>query len=236
MKNRIWSLPVVIFGIVLLVVNGCKKEDNAPSNIIKDIDGNVYNTVTIGTQVWMLENLKTTKFNDNTDIPLVTDTVEWAALSTPAYCCYNNDDSVLKATYGSLYNAYTVNAGKLCPTGWHVPTDEEWKVLEMYLGMTHIEADNLDGRGADQGIKLKSTSGWNSGGNGTNTSGFTALPGGFRNINGEFYGIGRFGYWWSASESSINRSWFRLVDYDINGVVRGERDNVLGFSVRCVRD
>ena len=111
----------------------------ATPNVV-DIDGNVYHTVTIGTQVWMVENLKTTRYNDGTAIPLVTDGTAWAALTTPGYCWYNNDSATYKNTYGALYNWYAVNTGKLAPTGWHVPTDSEWTVLTTYLGGESLQA------------------------------------------------------------------------------------------------
>jgi len=101
---------------------------------ITDIDGNYYTTVTIGTQVWMVENLKTTKYNDGTGIPLVTDNTVWCNLSTPGYCWYNNDETTYKNPYGALYNWHTVHTGKLCPSGWHVPTDSEWITLTSYFG------------------------------------------------------------------------------------------------------
>jgi uncharacterized protein (TIGR02145 family) len=206
------------------------------STTITDTDGNVYKTVTIGTQIWMSENLKTTKYNDNTDIPLVEDASAWAGLSTPGYCWYNNDATANKATYGALYNWYTVNTGKLCPTGWHVPTDAEWKTLEMYLGLTQAEADASGWRGTDRGSQLKNSTGWNSGGNGTNTSGFSALPGGGRGTTGAFYDVGGLGKWWSSTEYGTSSAWYRLLIYS-NGIIsRGLLSTPDGFSVRCLGD
>jgi hypothetical protein len=134
MKNKFWFYSLILVGLVVLICNSCKKEKDSPSNLVKDIDGNVYDTVTVGTQTWMVENLKTTRYNDGTAIPLVTKSVAWETLSTPGYCWYNNDESTYKAPYGALYNWYTVNTGKLCPTGWHVPGDSEWIVLIDFLG------------------------------------------------------------------------------------------------------
>jgi uncharacterized protein (TIGR02145 family) len=137
----------------------------------------------------MAENLKTNRYNDGSQILNVTGDADWVALKTGAYRWYNNDAATYKNTYGALYNWYTVKTGKLCPTGWHVPSDDEWKQLEMTLGMTQAEADSwwgedcFDiGRGTDQGTQMKTTSGWidvweGISGNGTNTSGFSALPG-----------------------------------------------------------
>jgi uncharacterized protein (TIGR02145 family) len=236
MKCRIWICAVMILGITLILSAGCKKDEETPSGEIKDRDGNVYHTVTIGTQVWMVENLKTTKYNDGSPIPLVTDGSAWTELSTPGYCWHNNNEAANKDTYGALYNWYTVNTGKLCPKGWHVPTDAEWKTLEMYLGLTQAEADDFGYRGTDQGTQLKNTSGWNSGGNGTNTSGFSALPGGGRNLNGTFFSIGSYGIWWSSSEVGTNYAWFRYLSYNYGYVFRSNDSKQNGFSVRCLRD
>ena len=111
--------------------------------VVQDIDGNNYLTVTIGTQIWMAENLRTTKYNDGTAIPLVTDNTTWANLTTPAYCWYNNDAKTNGSTYGALYNWYSVNTKKLCPTGWHVPNDTEWTTLTTYLGGTAVAGGKL---------------------------------------------------------------------------------------------
>ncbi|MEI6753331.1 MAG: fibrobacter succinogenes major paralogous domain-containing protein [Paludibacter sp.] len=202
-----------------------------------DIDGNLYHTVTIGTQTWMVENLKTTTYNDGTSIPNVTDPTAWSALATPAYCWYNNDAATYKNTYGALYNWYTVNTGKLAPTGWHVPTDAEWTILENYVS-AHLGASGSVAKA------LAATTNWTSstttGAPGNiltinNSSGFTALPGGYRSN----YGLGdagNFGYWWSSTEYSAGNAWVRYL-YDGSGYLGryyGSKYN--GFSVRCVRD
>ncbi len=171
------------------------------SNILTDHDGNVYKTFLIGTQTWMAENLKTTKLNDGTSIPLVIDTTSWSNLATPAYCWYNNDPDY-KNPYGALYNWYTVNTGKLCPTGWHVPSDTEWTMMTNYLGGESLA-----------GGKLKSTSGWNNPNTGaTNETGFTAIPGGNRisSPGALFYGLGDMGCWWT-SESIDDWATNRLI-------------------------
>jgi uncharacterized protein (TIGR02145 family) len=195
---------------------------------VTDNDGNVYNTVTIGTQTWMAENLKTTKYNDNTSIPLVTDNTAWAALTTSGYCWYNNDAATYKATYGALYNWYTVNTGKLCPTGWHVPTDAEWTTLTTYLGGESIAGGKL---------KATGTTYWASPNTGaTNESGFTALPGGYRYGNGTCFSIGGYGIWWSSTEYSATYAWYRAVSYDDADVNRFSDYKQDGLSVRCLRD
>jgi uncharacterized protein (TIGR02145 family) len=197
---------------------------------VSDIQGNVYKTIQIGSQTWMTENLKTIKYKDGTGIPLT------YSYSTPCYCWYNNDSVSNCANNGALYNWYTINTGSLCPTGWHIPADTEWKTLEMYLGMTQQEADAIGGRGTDQGIQLKNSSGWDNGGNGTNTSGFRALPSGTREGGGGFFSLGYGGAWWSSTESSSIGAIMRSVDYNYNKVGRGEHNKDGGFSVRCLLD
>jgi uncharacterized protein (TIGR02145 family) len=217
------------------------------SSTVTDIEGNVYNTVKIGTQVWMLENLKTTKYNDGTAIPLVTDSTAWTYLSTPAYCWYKNDAATYKNKYGALYNWYTVNNGKLAPTGWHVATDEEWTTLENYL---IANGYNYDGstQGDYYAKSLAATTDWaidtytDAGAIGTdlsknNRSGFSALPGGDRgSSNGSFYDVGDNGYWWSSTESNTYDAWYRDMYYGNSSVYRNGSDKQNGFSVRCVRD
>jgi uncharacterized protein (TIGR02145 family) len=119
------------------------------------VDGNTYKTVTIGTQIWMAENLKTTKFNDITLIPLVTDNTAWGALTSAAYCWYANDQTTNKPIYGAIYNFYTVKTGKLCPAGWRVPTDADYQTLEQFLGMDPSQLSAYEWRGTDQGAQMK---------------------------------------------------------------------------------
>ncbi len=194
---------------------------------ITDIDGNTYKTVTIGTQTWMAENLKVTKYNDGIAIPNVTDNTAWRELTTGALCDYDNTPSNSE-TYGKLYNWHAVNTGKLCPTGWHVPSDAEWTELTDYLGGT-----------SDAGGKLKETgtTHWNSPNTGaTNETGFTALPGGYRDLDGTFHDFGYYGHWWSAPEGNAVNAWTRAMIYNYSDVLRGSNDMELGFSVRCLRD
>jgi len=197
-----------------------------------DADFNHYAVVTIGSQTWMVENLKTTKYNDGSSIPLVTDPVEWSNLLTPGYCWYNNDEATYKNTYGALYNWYAVNSGNLCPTGWHVPFDhwsgsQEWTALVECLGGPYIA-----------GGKLKETgiAHWNTpNGDATNEKGFAALPGGDRDSYGSFLSVGEYGSWWSASTTS-NVGWFRRMNY-INGIIGYGNYNMKGgFSIRCLKN
>ena len=200
-------------------------------------DGQTYTTIQIGTQCWMSENLAATKYNDGTDIPLVTDNSAWASLTTPAYCWYNNDSATYASTYGALYNWYSADTSILCPTGWHVPSDGEWKTMEMALGMSQSQANVTGWRGTtDEGEKMKSTSGWNNNGNGTNSSGFNALPGGFRGGGGPYSNLGNGGIWWSSSEGSGTAAWYRSLLYGTNLVGRYNVNKAYGYSVCCLKN
>jgi uncharacterized protein (TIGR02145 family) len=199
---------------------------NSPFMCI-DYDGNAYPTFTIGTQTWMAENLRVTHYRNGDAIPNVTDNTAWAALSTGAYCWYNNDQAT-NAKYGVLYNWYTVNDSRgLCPQGWHAPTQAEWTGLTTYLGGWEVA-----------GGKMKSVSAlWFSPNtDATNNSGFSGLPGGFRVYNGTFYNIGNLGYWWSSTEYTSTYAWYRYLYSNSGYVSVSDDDKRFGFSVRCLRD
>ena len=202
--------------------------DTTTNSTITDVDGNVYTSVTIGTQEWMVENLRTSKYSDGTSIPNVIGNTDWYKLSTGAWCNYDNGSSN-DATYGKLYNWYAVETGKLCPTGWHVPTDAEWTVLTNYLSANGHN-------GFTEGTALKATSGWVSG-NGTDDYGWLGLPGGGRiHDNGYFFGIGGNGNWWSSSQYNTSIAWTRSLKFDYDYVIRYSNNKKNGFSVRCLRD
>jgi uncharacterized protein (TIGR02145 family) len=203
------------------------------SDCIKDIDGNVYKTVTIGTQTWVAENLKTSKYSDGTTIPNITDNTQWKNDSTGAWCYYNND-AANSAKYGKLYNWYavssTTNGNKnVCPTGWHVPTDAEWTVLTDYLGGASVAGGKM---------KEVGTTNWNNPNtDAMNTSLFTALPGGQRDgIIGLFGNVGINGRHWSSSEYSSGNAWYRNFTNFLNSVGRTNFDKKSGFTVRCLKD
>ena len=208
---------------------------------VTDVDGNVYQVVTIGSQVWMAENLQVTHYRNGDPIPNVTDDVAWENLTTGAYSNFANsaDNAV---TYGRLYNWYAVNDSRnLAPEGWHVPSDDEWKELEMYLGMSQVEADATGWRGTDEGGKLKETgtTHWDNPNIGaTNESGFSALPGGSRGFGGNFISLGYETAIWSSTESTAHNpyAWYRYLTSGNEGVTRGTHDKRDGFSVRCVRN
>ena len=202
-----------------------------PIITVTDIDGNVYHTVTIDTQTWMVENLKTTRYRNGDPIPNVTN-VAWDGLTTGAYCWYNNDEATYKAGYGALYNWYAVADGRnIAPAGWHVATDAEWTTLTTFLGGESIAGGKLKERGIAH---------WHSPNYGsTNESGFTALPGGYRSGYGAtFNQIGYSGYWWTSTEYYPAASAYsRSMGYDYSGADRNYYYNdIVGFSVRCIKD
>jgi uncharacterized protein (TIGR02145 family) len=192
-----------------------------------DIDGNIYDTVAIGTQVWMKQNLKVSKYRNGDSIPTNLSNSTWQATTSGAYAIYNNtatNDSI----YGKLYNWYAVADSRgLCPTGWHVPGDAEWTTLENFLGGSSVA-----------GGKMKAVSSlWTAPNTGaTNSSGFTGLPGGNRDGNGTFFFIGFFGYWWSSTQASSPDAWYRVLSYVNANSYRDLITKTYGFSVRCVRD
>jgi uncharacterized protein (TIGR02145 family) len=193
---------------------------------VSDNDGNTYKTIQIATQTWMAENLKTTKLNDGTAIPLVTDGTAWALLSTPGYCWYDNNDPVYKASYGAIYNWYAVNTGKLCPTGWHVPSDPEWTTLTNNVGGETIAGDKLKETGVTHWLTPNTEA--------TNQSGFTALPGGYRDNYGSYYHNGDYGYWWSVTEYSASKAYYRFIIS--SGIVTVYYYKEYGLSVRCLKN
>ena len=201
-----------------------------------DIDGNVYQTVVIGTQVWMEENLKTTKYRNGDSIPNVIDPSNWESLTTGAYCWYNNDASY-KSIYGALYNGFVLNDSRnIAPVGWHLPSDDEWKTLEKFLGMNSWDLDNEIWRySGDVGMKIKSISGWANNSNGDNSSGFNALPGSFRQSYGGFDTIGYYEQFWSSTIVGSD-AWIRYVTSGLNAICRPLVNLKYGYSIRCIKD
>ena len=196
----------------------------------KDGDGNLYNVIKIGNQRWLKENLKTTKYNDGTAIPNVTDNTAWVSQVTGAYCDYANNPAN-SATYGRLYNWYVVtstNPKNACPVGWRLPTDSEWTTLTTYLGGESVAGGKL---------KETGTTHWTTPNTGaTNETGFTALPGGNRGGAGTFGNMGGLGFWWTDTEYDANNSMSRYLNFDYAGITRNGYGKNQGFSVRCLRD
>ena len=206
------------------VIYGCEKETKLPV----DGDGNMYDTIRIGTQIWLAEDLKTTKYNNGVSIPLVTDNAQWASMSSAAFCWYENNPA-FNENYGALYNWWAVKVSFLCPVGYHVPTKEEWQTLIDYLGGEEIAGDKL---------KATGTQFWQTGNNATNVSGFTAMPGGMRNHNDGFYNSMRYdGYWWSSSQGITGTYGSRLkINYSSDNTNLTSWFKQSGFSVRCIKD
>ena len=199
-----------------------------PCEIITDYDGNTYQTVKIGNQIWMKENLKVTHYQNGDAIPEVTDNTAWSNLTTGAYCNYNNDPNNANI-YGRLYNWYTVTDSRnLCPVGWHMPTDAEWTILTDFLGGESVAGGKMKEAGTTHWISPNTGA--------TNESGFTGLPGGNRNYRGEFNGINGGGGWYSSTEYSTTVAWSRYLNYDNASVSRNSFSRHDGFSVRCLKD
>ncbi|MBI5185448.1 MAG: fibrobacter succinogenes major paralogous domain-containing protein [Nitrospinae bacterium] len=194
---------------------------------ITDIDGNVYNSVVIGTQTWIKENLKVTKYRDGTAIP--TTTVDISAETSSAYQWAYNGDESNAATYGRLYTWFAATDSRgLCPAGWHLPTDAEWTTLTDYLGGESVVGGKMKEAGTTHWASPNTSA--------DNSSGFTALPGGYRSLTGPFDTIGYTGRWWSATEYTATNAWLRRLSSDYGYVNRYDLGKSNGFSVRCVKD
>ena len=204
------KILIGFIAIGLLTFVGCEKEDDSSIEYgegATDIDGNTYQSVIIGTQEWMSENLRTTKYSDGTAIPNVIGNTDWENLSTGAWCHYDNDIDY-ESTYGKLYNWYAVETGKLCPAGWHVPTHAEWT--------------EFASRSYLRGISI----------GGTDDYGWNCLPGGGRRF---FFGdIGYLGHWWSSSQQNADDAWY--FELRNTGFMSRDYSKNFGFSVRCLRD
>lgn len=193
---------------------------------VKDIDGNEYKTVIIGTQTWMVENLKVTKYNDGTPIETTTIDVEWSKLSDGGYCWYNNDESKNKNPYGAIYNWYAVNTGKLCPKGWHVPNNEEWEVLLNYLG-NYIAGEKL---------KITGTEYWEKGSYANNETGFSGVGAGSRNFFGTYDGLGKYCSFWSSTVTTDSNAYYWNLSDNHAGLTFATFNKATGYSVRCIKD
>jgi uncharacterized protein (TIGR02145 family) len=240
MANLVIPRTFIIFltGLLFLFGTSCNrfKQEKAVVTdlisptpaVVEDRDGNVYHTVTIGTQVWMVENLRTTRYDNGEAIPMVKDDSQWNKLTTGAFCNYENDASY-GSTYGHLYNFYTtLDTRNLCPAGWHVPTDEDWDILSSFLGGDLIAAGKM---------KDTKASSWDPPNFGaTNESGFTALAGGYRSIKGTFHSLGSYTFLWSSTAYAPETGWCRYFQNGSDRMDRIDNYKAFGFSVRCVKD
>ena len=201
--------------------------------MLSDAEGNLYQTIEMGNQLWMAENLRSTKYNDGTEIPYISDSYNWENnTSNPAYCWYYNSAYEYKQEYGALYNWHVISTEKICPSGWHIPTDAEWSILV-----------SIWGGESQAGGKLKEagTAHWKSPNTGaTNESGFRARPGGLRDYKGVYHGtdnkIGSYGYWWSATVKNNESSWAYIMYYNNSTILRHSANKQTGYSLRCIKD
>lgn len=220
----------VNYATVLTLVPTSNQEINFEFTACIDGDGNNYPVVKIGNQTWMTENLKTTRYNDSTEIPSVNSN-NWIYLTTPGFCWFNNDELEYKNEFGALYNWYAVsmanNGNKnICPEGWHVPSDVEWTELSSNLGNT--SAAKLRESGNEH---------WSySPVNGTNETGFSAIPAGYRGSIGTYLDLEFSGSWWSSTASYAGKAWSRIISYDDNIMQKNNADKIDGFSVRCIKN
>jgi len=218
-------------GLIFILTDCSKKDDNIPISIT-DIDGNVYTSVTIGTQVWMVENLKTTKYRNGDLIGTTAPaTLEISQEATPKYQWAYDDDENNVVTYGRLYTWYAVtDTRNVCPVGWHVPSDAEWTTLTTSLGGEDVAGGKLKEAGTIHWQAPNEAA--------TNESGFTALPGGYRYFFGDYYHhIGNYGLWWSSTENSTADAYYRTMFYGFTNVISYLYIyKQSGFSVRCLRD
>jgi uncharacterized protein (TIGR02145 family) len=250
-RRLIWAVPaaLVVASLVLvptfLLIGGCSNDDNpvvpeiAPSTTVTDIDGNVYQTVKIGDQWWMTQNLKVTRYRNGDPIPDVTLDAEWTALATGASSAYEHNAANV-ASYGLLYNWYAAaDTRHIAPAGWHVPSEDEWQELERQLGMSQAQVDSMGWRGGVEGGKLKEAgaSHWTAPNEGaTDEVGFCAMPGGMRHMAGYFQALGTDVYFWTATAPNVDRAWLRSVSRGSTRIYRTNDDKRYGLSIRCVKD
>jgi uncharacterized protein (TIGR02145 family) len=264
-KNKIWLCTLTVTGLILILTDSCKKDDSNDSipityGTVTDLEGNVYKTIQIEiptagtksletaqtkTQVWMAENLRTTKYNDGTSIPYEPDPVNWEQRE-PKYTWYNGNEATdtFKETYGALYNWYAVNTEKLCPTGWHVTSDEEWQTLGRYLMNNGFNYDGTIGETYPNKVakSLAAKTDWASSSNAgapgntdypekRNAIGFSALPGGFIYYSMGYQRMSLSGFWWSSEAGVVN------IDFDDSAVIpQTNPSKINGCSIRCVKD
>ena len=235
-KGAIGAIGVLVAVVVAFTASGCVGQPYVPpvppmpTGSVTDVEGNVYPTIVIGTQEWMVENLKTTTYSDGAPIPNETDGTTWSNLPTDAYCWYDNDDVANKDLYGALYNWFAVDKGKLCPTGWAVPARDSWGALADALGGDVV---------AGGPIKEPGTVHWQAPNAGaTNLSGFSALPAGMRNVAGSFDQMGQVALWWTSEDRLISlpaTAYFWFVNYMNTAAISSDAPLTAGYSVRCFR-
>lgn len=259
-----WNTNEVTIGVYILKAVAIDEENATAEDIVNitiiapisvtDYDGNIYETVKIGDQIWMAENLKTTHYADGTEITLVESNTVWEnLLSTDKVYCYYENSTTNSNTYGALYNWAAIMNGAaqsnavpsgvqgVCPDGWHIPSDDEWKILEGIVdsefNVDDSEWDDMEWRGYDVGKNLKSKTNWSGSGNGTDLFGFGSLPAGTRNYLGEFANLGlRTSYWTTGRYLNYHDAWIRFFEYGYDQSWRAHYSIDYGYSVRCIKD
>ena len=228
---RLRTINLIAFILFSLGLSAQEGKSAGKELTLKDADGNLYHSVTIGTQVWMTENLKSTRYNDGTPIPLVTGPKEWNSLYTPGYCWYNNDEATYREKFGAIYNWYTISTGKLCPEGWHVPADSEFGKITTLMGIAQ-RSNSIDpgGRAEADGTAM-----WINPDGTFNKSGFVSLSGGSRNYDGSFSKPGGYCHWWASAEWNQCSVWGRFLGYG-HGAVNSYVAMRDGHSVRCMKN
>lgn len=208
------------------------------SQTVTDIDGNIYGTVTIGTQVWMSENIKVTHYQNGDIIPSVTDGTIWSSLEEGARAYYDNDSALHAPVYGALYNGYAaIDNRNICPTAWHVASDTDWNILEVYLDpSTDTTIIGWVGTNIGRLLKEEGNSHWYENAYALDLAGFTALPAGVFDSSGSFGGISYYSDWWTSTTDFPGGGHIRFLSYDNDKINRTERNHKTGYSVRCVRD
>lgn len=245
MTVRIWTHYIIILVFVSISLTNCKKNEESKEPVsndtVTDIDGNVYKTVTIGTQVWMAENLRTSKYRNGAPIPYVVNDADWSKLQTGAQCNYNNDETIVNK-YGKLYNWHAVNDSRnIAPVGWHIPTNNEWTTLEFYVA-GQIGTSGSVAKALASKTDWNTSSVVNSVGNNlveNDTTGFTAFPSGFRVKSGTFNYFGKYAGWWSSTEFEYIKDsvWNRSLNFEYSILWKNiYYFKETGFSVRCIKD
>jgi uncharacterized protein (TIGR02145 family) len=231
--NTYLKFLLLIAGVLLMVVSGCKKSGTSyypvPPPVVYDMDSNAYHTVTIGSQAWLVENLRTTRYRNGDPVSLVTDSAAWAAAAAGAYCNYWNLQANV-CDYGRLYNGHAVSDPRnIAPAGWHIPSDEEWTTLTTFLGGEPVSGGQLKETGFDHWAVPNSGA--------SNSTRFSGLPAGYRNEAGWFGNQHFSAIYWSSTLHDASHMWYRYMYYNYEGMYRDfYHDTQHGFSVRCVYD
>lgn len=220
----------IIFNLFLVLFTGCKKDDPVVSyGSVSDIDGNIYKTISIGTQTWMTENLRVLQYGNGDPVQNVTDNLQWTDQINGAYCWYNNDESQFKNSYGALYNYYTIaDSRKICPTGWRIPTKSDCELLGSFLGGNSIAGGKLKETGTVHWYSPNEECA-------SDKSKFSALPGGNRNPGGAFELIRQTAVFWTSSSANSTEAYFYLLSFETFGLYINPADKKYGCSVRCIK-